>query len=107
MIDSITKQNELYDLISDSISDSELLNAVLCWMGSDEAAHCLEDIAKEYDLIFDSDAYSGFNEWYDSLNNEDQRLVDQITDDIGLLNYAQVTEEQFSRILDIFELMKS
>jgi len=49
--DSMEKQDELYDICIDSIPPKKLLDEVIKWMGSDEAAHCLEDIANDYDLL--------------------------------------------------------
>lgn len=107
MTDSITRQNELYDIISESVSSGQLVTEILKWMGSDEAAHCLEDIATDLGLVTDIASYDEFTEWYNSLSKEDQSLVDRIRNDLGIYNKASVDADQFGRILDIYDLMTS
>lgn len=49
--DSMERADELQDLVTQFIRPEVLVREIIKWMGSDEAAHCLEDIANDYDLL--------------------------------------------------------
>lgn len=110
-LDSTERGPELLDLLKDSVDCETILDDLIKWMGWDEAAHALEDLAKDYDLLTDfSDTYDEFEEWYSGLSASDKYEVDDIADTIGLPSgknrYASITDEQFGRLLDIFDMRK-
>ena len=109
--DSIDRSAELLDLLKENLDCETILTDLVKWMGSEEAAHALEDIANAYDLLpIESDTYSEFEEWYLGLSADDKYEVDDIADTIGLPSgknrYASITDAQFGKLLDLFEMRK-
>ena len=57
MKDSSDIRAYLFDYIRDYMSDEDILISVIKWMGDQDAAHCLEDIANDHDLLSDDDSW--------------------------------------------------